>query len=195
MTSDGSAYVRFRGALEIGNELLVSAAARELPRTALDDALRICLVLRDGDADRYQRAAVRWLGRFALEARDVTIDDLRRAAEALDALRDRITRRWSASRACASPTETDSSPRARLTSTAACIRLVHLNRASPLLALKQAFRTSSDRRLSRQSRRPTSLPNRSFVAIALFRWSGAPIMEAIVRPRRNARLLLGGRGK
>jgi hypothetical protein len=68
MTSDGSAYVRFRRALEIGNELLVVAAARELPRVALDDALRICLVLREGDPDRYQRAAVRWLGRFALEA-------------------------------------------------------------------------------------------------------------------------------
>lgn len=43
---------------------------------------------RDGDPDRYQRA-VRWLGRFALEARDVTIEGLRLAAEALDALRDR----------------------------------------------------------------------------------------------------------
>src|SRR5204863_1554810 len=71
--------------------LLVVAAARELPRIALDDALRICLVLRDGDPDRYQRAAVRWLGRFALEARDVTVEDLRLAAEALDALRDRTT--------------------------------------------------------------------------------------------------------
>jgi hypothetical protein len=91
VTSDGSAYVRFRRAVEIGNELLVLASARELPRVALDDALRICLVLRDGDADRYQRAAVRWLGRFALDARDVTIEDLRLAAEALDALRDRTT--------------------------------------------------------------------------------------------------------
>jgi hypothetical protein len=35
----------------------------------LDDALRICLVIRDSDPDRYERAAVRWLGRFALEAR------------------------------------------------------------------------------------------------------------------------------
>ena len=67
------------------------AAAQELPRIALDDALRICLVLRDGDADPYQRAAVRWLGRFALEARDVTIEDLRLAAEALDVLRDGAT--------------------------------------------------------------------------------------------------------
>ena len=89
MNRQGSAYARFRRALEIGNELLVLAAARELPRIALDDALRICLVLRDGDPDRYERAAVRWLGRFALEAHQVTIGALRAAADALDALPDR----------------------------------------------------------------------------------------------------------
>ncbi len=86
MTSDGSPYARFRRALETGNELLVLGAARELPQIALDDALRICLVLRDGDRGRYERAAVRWLGRFALEARAVTIGDLRAAAAALDSL-------------------------------------------------------------------------------------------------------------
>ncbi len=86
VTSDGSPYARFRRALETGNELLVLGAARELPQIALDDALRICLVLRDGDPGRYERAAVRWLGRFALEARAVTIVDLRAAAAALEAL-------------------------------------------------------------------------------------------------------------
>lgn len=86
VTSDGSPYARFRRALETGNELLILTAARELPQVALDDALRICLVLRDGDRRRYERAAVRWLGRFALEARRVTIRDLRAAAAALDAL-------------------------------------------------------------------------------------------------------------
>src|SRR6201996_5269587 len=91
VTSDGSAYARFRRALATGNELLVLGAARELPQIALDDALRICLVLRGGDPERYERAAVRWLGRFALEARNVTIDDLRLAADALDALPDRAT--------------------------------------------------------------------------------------------------------
>jgi hypothetical protein len=89
VTSDGNPYARFRRALETGNEALVTTAALELPRIALDDALRICLVLRGGDPDRYERAAVRWLGRFALEARSVTIDDLRHAANALDALPDR----------------------------------------------------------------------------------------------------------
>jgi hypothetical protein len=86
VTSDGNPYSRFRRALETGNEALVTAAALELPRIALDDALRICLVLRGGDPRRYERAAVRWLGRFALEGRKVTIDDLRAAADALDVL-------------------------------------------------------------------------------------------------------------
>jgi hypothetical protein len=86
VTSDGSPYARFRRALETGNELLVLSTAKELPQIALDDALRICLVLRDGDPKRYERAAVRWLGRFALEARAVTLQELRAAASALDAL-------------------------------------------------------------------------------------------------------------
>jgi hypothetical protein len=86
VTSDGSAYSRFRRALEVGNELLVFATARELPHVNLEDALRICLVIRDGDSVRYERAAVRWLGRFALEGRGVTIDAVRAAADALDAL-------------------------------------------------------------------------------------------------------------
>jgi hypothetical protein len=86
MSDTGNAYARFRRALETGSETLVVTAARELPQIALDDALRICLVLRSGDPIRYERAAVRWLGRFALEAKNVTMRDLRTAAEALDVL-------------------------------------------------------------------------------------------------------------
>jgi hypothetical protein len=48
VTSQESAYVRFRRALETGNELLVIATARELPRVPLEDALRICLLIRGG---------------------------------------------------------------------------------------------------------------------------------------------------
>ena len=88
VTSDPSPYSRFRRALATGNETLVIAAARELPRISLDDALRVCLVLRGGDPERFERAAVRWLGRFALEAKGASIDDLRIAADALDALPD-----------------------------------------------------------------------------------------------------------
>jgi hypothetical protein len=38
VTSQGSAYARFRRALLTGNVLLVTAAARELPQISLDDA-------------------------------------------------------------------------------------------------------------------------------------------------------------
>jgi hypothetical protein len=89
VSSDGNPYARFKRALETGNASPVAAAARELPQVALDDALRICLVLRGGDAQRYERAAVRWLGRFALEAHGVRIEDLRLAADALAALPER----------------------------------------------------------------------------------------------------------
>ncbi len=89
VTSDGSAYSRFRRALATGNATLVIAAALELPQIALEDALSICLVFRDGDPERYERAAVRWLGRFALEARGVTIEAIQAAAAALDSLPER----------------------------------------------------------------------------------------------------------
>jgi len=89
VTSDGNPYARFKRALETGNAALVTAAALELPQVALDDALRICLVLRGAEPERYERAAVRWLGRFALEARGVTIEDLRIAADALATLPER----------------------------------------------------------------------------------------------------------
>jgi hypothetical protein len=88
MSKYGTAYGRFLRALDSGSEVLILSAAKDLPRVALKDALRICLVLRDGDPERYERAAVRWLGRFAVEAHEVTINAIRGAAEALDDLPD-----------------------------------------------------------------------------------------------------------
>jgi hypothetical protein len=86
MTSDGSPYTRFRMALKTGNLNLVVAAAAELPRVDLRDALQVCLLLRDGDEGRYERAAVRWAGRFALEAQTVTLEAVETAVAALGVL-------------------------------------------------------------------------------------------------------------
>jgi hypothetical protein len=83
MTSQGSPYARFRRSLENGNLFMVRAAAAELPTIRLDDALRVCLLIRDHDPDKYERAALRWVGRFALEARTATLADVRAAADAL----------------------------------------------------------------------------------------------------------------
>jgi hypothetical protein len=77
VTSQGSAYARFRRALAIGNLTLIRSAAAELPRVDLPDALRICVLLRGGDDPAaYQRAVIRWLGRLCLERPDLTVEGL-----------------------------------------------------------------------------------------------------------------------
>ena len=88
MTSPGSAYARFRRALQTGSLPVVRAAAAELPTIRLDDALRVCLLIRERDPNQYERAALRWVGRFALEARDATLAEVRAAVAALEQLAD-----------------------------------------------------------------------------------------------------------
>ena len=86
MTSHGSPYARFQRALRIGRLSMVRAAAAELPRIDLDDALAICLLIERQDGERYERAVVRWLARLAMEAPAVGIDDLREGLVAFEAL-------------------------------------------------------------------------------------------------------------
>lgn len=59
---NGAVYGAFERALAKGELDLVRAHAAELPRVGLGDALRICLLLRDQDPERYDRAALRWAG-------------------------------------------------------------------------------------------------------------------------------------
>jgi hypothetical protein len=84
--SRGVPYPVFRAVLDRGDLTRVRALAAEMGHVGLGDALRICVLLRDHDPERYEPAAVRWLGRFALEAPGATLEDLQAAAAALDAL-------------------------------------------------------------------------------------------------------------
>ena len=86
MTSGGSPYSRFKRALLTGNLALVHAAAAELPAVDLADALSICLLMSARDDERYERAAVRWLARLALERPGVALGDLRDGLVAFEAL-------------------------------------------------------------------------------------------------------------
>jgi hypothetical protein len=88
MSIKGGSYARFRRALETGNVTLVRAAAAELPTINLDDALRVCLLLRRADAGLYERAVVRWLGRFALEHPGATLPMVHQAVPAFERLPD-----------------------------------------------------------------------------------------------------------
>ncbi len=69
MTSQGSAYGRFRRSLD--RRLVVPAleAAGELERVTLADALELCELLAQADDDRFAPAARRWLIRFLEEVR------------------------------------------------------------------------------------------------------------------------------
>jgi hypothetical protein len=82
----GSSYARFQRALRLGQLDQIRDAAAELPRVDLVDALAVCLLMSAQRDPRYDRAATRWLARFALERRDVTLADVRAAVAALNAL-------------------------------------------------------------------------------------------------------------
>jgi hypothetical protein len=69
MTSQGSAYARFRRSLLTKNLTLIDAAAVELPHISLDDALRILVVMAEKSDPRYERAAARWAARATSEKR------------------------------------------------------------------------------------------------------------------------------
>ena len=66
MGDAGSAYARFRRALDRGAAPAALSAAAELPTIALSDAFELTLLLRD-DGRRFDRAAVRWTARYVSE--------------------------------------------------------------------------------------------------------------------------------
>ncbi len=61
---------------------MIRAAATELPAINLDDALTICVLVSEQRPEQFERAALRWLGRYALERKDATLAGLREAAAA-----------------------------------------------------------------------------------------------------------------
>ena len=85
MTSQGSAYARFRRALAGRNPTLAWAAAGELQSVGLADALALCLVVA-GDPSKYARAAARWHARYCTELAGVTMAESQLVLAALQAL-------------------------------------------------------------------------------------------------------------
>ena len=85
MSATGSPNARFRRALLTGNPTIVSAAAAELGKLSLADALGVCLVFAPHERARFERAAVRWHARYCLELRPAA-DEAQLVAAALRAL-------------------------------------------------------------------------------------------------------------
>jgi hypothetical protein len=67
VTSQGSAHARFRRALLTKNLTIIDAAAAELGRLDLDDALRVLMVMAEKRDPRFDRAAARFAARVTLE--------------------------------------------------------------------------------------------------------------------------------
>jgi hypothetical protein len=86
MTSEGSAYARFRRGLVSGNVTLVMASAAELPQLSLYDALAVCLILLDDP--RAGRAIARWHARWVADASPAaSVEEAQLVLSALNALR------------------------------------------------------------------------------------------------------------
>ena len=62
-------------------------AARELGQLSLRDALSLVALYARMGSPKFEPAAVKWLGRLALEGRDVALQDLLVAVAALAQLR------------------------------------------------------------------------------------------------------------
>jgi hypothetical protein len=86
LTSPGHRYAQFQRALKTGNAHLALAAAAELRHVDLADALSLTLLIRDSDPLRYERAAVRWLSRYAAEDRELRLAEARELVDMLAAV-------------------------------------------------------------------------------------------------------------
>jgi hypothetical protein len=88
LTSQGSPYTIFKRALRRGDLAGIRAAAAELPRVPLDDAFAICLLILEQQPTRYERAALRWLGRLLAERHHLALRHAELTAGHLAALAD-----------------------------------------------------------------------------------------------------------
>ena len=86
MTAQGSPLSRFRRAIDRGNLFEAEASAREFGRLDLADALELLRLIADREPHRYERAAVRWLGRLLLERPGLSLAQVQLALAALTSL-------------------------------------------------------------------------------------------------------------
>jgi hypothetical protein len=110
VTGQGSAYTRFRRALDRRNVTQALSAASELQFVGLAEALELTLLLVDKEPEKYGRAAVRWHVRFLQEVPNVDLSEDQAVLALLTAipanrlaaaaLAELLSRRRSCERAC-----------------------------------------------------------------------------------------------
>jgi uncharacterized protein with PIN domain len=93
VSSQGSAYARFRRYLDAGQVDNALLAAHELARISLSDALELCELLARERDPRFSRAAGRWVVRFAQE-HEASLEEIQLAAGALTLLAGNPSSAW-----------------------------------------------------------------------------------------------------
>jgi hypothetical protein len=83
VSADSSPYARLRRALDRGSLIQAEAAARECKTLGPEDSLRLLMLLLHERDDRYERAAVRWLGKLLAERPHIGLEKAEEAAGAL----------------------------------------------------------------------------------------------------------------
>ncbi len=73
MSAQGHPRAIFKRVIERGNLVLAEATARELGRLTLDEALRLLFLYAEKEPIKFERAALRWLGRWVTEAKAVSL--------------------------------------------------------------------------------------------------------------------------
>jgi hypothetical protein len=69
-----SPYARLQRALDREKLELACEAARECEQLDLEDALRLCLLMQQEHDERFERAAVRWLGRLLVDHPEIGLE-------------------------------------------------------------------------------------------------------------------------
>lgn len=86
MTAQGSAYTRFKRAIERKNLLGAEMTLREMRQVSLLEALDYLVLLAELRPERAPAAAVRWHGRLELESPSLSLADSQLALAALTSL-------------------------------------------------------------------------------------------------------------
>jgi hypothetical protein len=87
VTAQGHPRAIFTRAIERGNLLVAEATAREIGNLTLEEALRLLFLYAEKEPVKYERAALRWLARYASEGKAVTLLKAQLALSALAELR------------------------------------------------------------------------------------------------------------
>jgi len=86
VTAQGQPLTRYRRALERRHIFGAELAAREMSCVSLPDALGLLALYASDGSPKFDKAAIRWIARLALETDDLKLADLQLAAAALQAL-------------------------------------------------------------------------------------------------------------